>query len=253
MTSSGYIKLYRTIKDQPWYQDSEAVHLFMHLLIEASHTERQYIVKGDLITIQPGQFLTGRKQLSLNTGINESKVQRLLKLFEKCGQIEQQTNNTNRCISIVNWDKYQSGEQPVNNERTTSEQPVNNERTQNKNVKNNKNEKNGNNYGDGENFEQWIEDMKADELFRDQVAIRHKITGAEFENMLAEFFGQKKALGELTHGKYSDFRRNFLFWIPKNLELKKLKNDTGKTRNHANLIDEETARRVFARVTEGDF
>ena len=44
-------------------------------------------------------------------------------------QIEQRKTNTNRLISILNWDKYQIIEQPtkqrVNNNRTTSEQRVN--------------------------------------------------------------------------------------------------------------------------------
>ena len=51
-------------------------------------------------------------------------------------QIEQQTSNENRLITILNWDDYQKSEllieQQVNNERTTSEQQVNT----NKNVKN---------------------------------------------------------------------------------------------------------------------
>ena len=49
----------------------------------------------------------------------ESKVKRILKSFENEHQIEQQTANKNRLITVVNWDKYQSSEQQF-------EQQVNN-------------------------------------------------------------------------------------------------------------------------------
>jgi len=56
-------------------------------------------------------------------------------------QIEQQTSNTNRLITITNWNKYQihaqQSEQRPSNERATSEQRV----STNKNVKNVKNVK----------------------------------------------------------------------------------------------------------------
>lgn len=132
MNQSGYIKLYRSLSEQPWYNDSEAVHLFVHLLISATYTEREHLYKGKIKVLKPGQMITGRRRLSRETGISESKIQRLLKLFENCHQIEQQTNSANRCISIVCWDKYQQSEQQMNSERTASEQQMNSERTHNK-------------------------------------------------------------------------------------------------------------------------
>lgn len=150
MNESGYIKLFRSLKDQPWYHDSQAVHLFVHCLLEATHQGREYIVKGKPVTLKPGQFITGRNRLSAQTGINESKIQRLLKMFENCKQIEQQMNSANRCISILNWQKFQNSEQQMNSERTANEQQVNSSRTQNKNVKNDKKVKNEKNHSAGE-------------------------------------------------------------------------------------------------------
>src|SRR5690606_33660381 len=90
---------------------------------------------------QPGQLLTGRKSISSELKISESKVTRILKSLEIEQQIEQQTSNKNRLISIVSWTKYQNdeqqNEQQLNNKRTTTEQQVNT----NKNVKNIKNER----------------------------------------------------------------------------------------------------------------
>jgi len=125
----GWIKIHRTIIDKGWFQDSNAVHLWFYLLLKASHSKSEYLWNGQIINLQPGQFVTGRKKIANETGIQESKIERLLKLFESEQQIEQRKTNTSRLISIINYKKFQSNEQPfeqrVNNKRTTSEQRVN--------------------------------------------------------------------------------------------------------------------------------
>lgn len=125
----GWIKIHRTLMDKGWFMDSNAVHLWCYLLLKASHSKVEYLWNGQIIDLQPGQFVTGRKKIANETGIQETKVERLLKLFENEQQIEQRKTNTSRLISILNYSKYQMNEQPfeqrVNNKRTTSEQRVN--------------------------------------------------------------------------------------------------------------------------------
>jgi len=127
----GWIKLHRKLADKAFYtKDSEMVHLWVHLLFCANHKGREESLGGKPFQCKPGQFTTGRKQLSKETGISESKIERILFKLEKIEQqIEQQKMSTNRLISILNWDLYQTSEQPfeqqVNNDRTTSEQQVN--------------------------------------------------------------------------------------------------------------------------------
>lgn len=97
--------------------------------MKANHKEREEMFNGKPIKCRPGQFTTGRKQLSKLTGISESKVTRILDYFEKTEQqIEQQTGNKNRLITIKNWDLYQleeideqQNEQQLNNKWTTTE------------------------------------------------------------------------------------------------------------------------------------
>jgi hypothetical protein len=126
--NNGYIKLYRCLREKGYYKDSEAVHLWVHLLMLASHKEKEYMFNDKLHILNPGQFITGRKSLAKETGISESKCERLLNFFKTEQQIEQQKTNKFRIISILNWSEYQTSEQqneqPVNNQRTTSEQPV---------------------------------------------------------------------------------------------------------------------------------
>jgi DNA replication protein DnaD len=264
---NGYIKLWRDIEKQPWYNDSQAVHLFLHILLKATHVERQAIFGGKVVLLEPGQFVTGRNKLSAETGINRSKIERCLKLFEACGQIEQRTSSVNRCISVVNYVKFQKGEPRTSNERVTksvktqrnpkqpienrtrneqqeslstgtfsaiyevpnemsehqmgghqaaTKQQMNNERAHNKNEKNGKN-KNKIMSAMLEKYGDWIAKLKSDEPFREQIARQHQVIGPKFDKMLDEFIAQKNALDELKHPSYADFRRNFMFWIPKSL------------------------------------
>lgn len=122
---SGYIKLWRKLENSPIFTNSEAVHLFVYLLIKASRTERKTAYKTTVINLLPGQLVTGRKKLSEATGINESKVYRLLELLKSEQQIEQQTNSKYSIITICNWKLYQEDEQQMNSKRTTNEQQMN--------------------------------------------------------------------------------------------------------------------------------
>lgn len=136
----GYVPMWRKLKDSTFYRDSEAVHLWLHLLFEAQHKPKKEWFRGIEVDLLEGEFTTGRKRLSSETGISESKIQRLLKKFEKCHMIEQQTNSANRLISIVNYKSHQVGEQQTNNVRTIGEQCANNARTHSNNVNHYKNE-----------------------------------------------------------------------------------------------------------------
>jgi len=125
----GWIKVHRSILDKGWFSDSNAVHLWTYILLKANHTKSEYFWNGQIIDLQPGQFVTGRKKIANETGIQESKIERLLKLFENEQQIEQRKTNTSRLISVNNYSKFQSreqqNEQQVNNKRTTNEQRMN--------------------------------------------------------------------------------------------------------------------------------
>lgn len=128
---NGWIKLHRKLLEKAFYcKDSEKVHLWIHLLLKANHYDYEEMLGAKPIICKPGQFTTGRKQLSLETGISESKIERILTYFEKIEQqIEQRKTSTNRLVSIRNWSDYQESEQQieqqVNNDRTTSEQRPN--------------------------------------------------------------------------------------------------------------------------------
>jgi hypothetical protein len=139
----GYVCIWRKLRDHPRYRDSEFFHVWVHLILNATHKKIEAIFCGKKIVLQPGQLITGRHAISRDTGVNDSKVYRILEQLKSEQQIEQQGKNLSSLITITNWRVYQFSEQqieqPSNNERTTNEQPSNT----NNNEKNLKTKKRG--------------------------------------------------------------------------------------------------------------
>lgn len=129
MSREGWIKCWRKVLENPIVMKSPDHFVIWHILLyNAEPKPKQSLFGGRPITLQPGQLTTGRKQLAVNSGIPESKVERVLKDLESAQQIEQRTSSKNRLITILQWSDYQSteqqNEQRMNNKRTTSEQRV---------------------------------------------------------------------------------------------------------------------------------
>lgn len=138
--NNGWIKLHRKLLDNPVVmKDSDHLAVWIYLLLNASHTEYPVLFGGKKISLKAGQLITGRKSIASTLGISESKVRRILDLFEIDQQIDRQRSNKNSLVSILNWDKYQIFDQQIDqqatNNRPTSDQQV----TTNKNNKNIKN------------------------------------------------------------------------------------------------------------------
>lgn len=131
-----YIKSHRQTQENPVVcKDADHIGVRMYLLWNATHKNIDVMFQWKRRTLEPWQLITWRKVIARFLKINESKVQRVLKLFESEQQIEQHTTRQNRLITIKNRTLYQWSEQPneqqLNNKWTTSEQQVNT----NKNVR----------------------------------------------------------------------------------------------------------------------
>src|SRR5574344_1107616 len=99
----GYVKLYRKIFDNPIVsKDCETLSIWIYLLLNATHKEQKVIFNGKTTTLKSGELITGIISISEKLKINKNKIQRTLKLFENDKQIEQQTTNKNRLITVLN-------------------------------------------------------------------------------------------------------------------------------------------------------
>jgi hypothetical protein len=144
---TGWVKLHRKLEEWEWYTDSKSVHLFVHLLIKANHKPRKW--RG--IDVQPGQLVTSRDRLSMETGISTQSVRTILERLKSTSEITSKSTSTYTLITICKWATYQTAieesNQQINqppNKPVTNEQPATNQQlTTNKNVETVDNGKNG--------------------------------------------------------------------------------------------------------------
>lgn len=137
--NEGWISLHRkTLKNPVLEKNPEALYLWIYLLLKANHKDNPVRVGLQTIVVHRGQHLTGRKTLAERTGIQESKIERLLKFLKSEQMIEQQSFTKFRLITITNYNTYQDHEQQKNNKRTASEQQVNTNNNDNNDNNDNK-------------------------------------------------------------------------------------------------------------------
>ena len=102
----GWIKLHRKLSKKAFYDKPNYLALWVHILLSANHEENEFMWNGKVISVKKGQFITGRKQLAIQSGIPETTVERLLTFFEKERQIGQQKTTKYRLITIYKWHEY---------------------------------------------------------------------------------------------------------------------------------------------------
>ena len=122
----GWVKVHRKLLDNPVVcKDADHIAVWMFMLLSATHTPQQVLFGGDVITLKPGQFISGRSAISKAVKVEENKVNRIIKFFKKQQLIEQQASTKNSLFTILNWNEYQESEQQneqqVNSNCTTSE------------------------------------------------------------------------------------------------------------------------------------
>lgn len=145
MSLGGWVKVHRALSDHHISSDPATFSIWIHLLLLANHKETKRMINGRVIAVQAGQLITSRKSLAAKTGVNESKVERVLTALKNEQQIEQHGTSKFRVISIVKWADYQSdeqqNEQQVDSKRTADEQQMNTPEEVSSDTKNDKNGK----------------------------------------------------------------------------------------------------------------
>ena len=134
---SGWIKIHRKFLDWEWFNKSEAVHLFLFMLIKANHKSGKW--QG--IDIERGQFISSLGNISNATGISVQTIRTILKKLEKTNEIELKSTSQFTIVTICKYECYQDENETPNKQITNNQQTPNKQLTTNKNEKKEKNEK----------------------------------------------------------------------------------------------------------------
>ena len=122
MPLAGFIKLHRSLLEWEWHDDPTTGWLFVNLILMANFSPSEW--KGR--KIERGQLVTGRKALSVQTGLSEQMIRTSLNHLKNTGEITIKSTNKFSLITVVNYEKFQSdADEPTSN--LTSNQPATNQ------------------------------------------------------------------------------------------------------------------------------
>lgn len=114
----GHIKVDRKILSWKWYKDSNMLHVFLHLLLNANHKEGKF----NGIDLKRGQLAIGRKQLSDDTGLTEREVRTCLEKLKNTNEIEVKPTNKFTIVTIVNYNVYQASKEKKSSDQQNDQQ-----------------------------------------------------------------------------------------------------------------------------------
>jgi len=120
---TGWIKIHRNLLQWEWYDDLNVRVLFLHLLLTVNYEDKKW--RG--LSIKKGSRITGREQLSSETGISVRNVRTAIKKLEMTKELTIKKDPKGSMFTVVNWSKYQSSDQQNDHhtdQTPTSERPA---------------------------------------------------------------------------------------------------------------------------------
>lgn len=131
----GYVKLWRKTLDSGLLMNPTAWQMFGYLLLKATRTKRKMIFFGQAVELNPGDYITSRKNLSEELGLSERNVRTALSLLEKLEIVTIKATNKFTVVSFVKWATYQEdcpadrpAERPTGDQQPTSNRPAGDQR-----------------------------------------------------------------------------------------------------------------------------
>lgn len=106
----GWVKLYRSLLGGTVFAEPRLLKVFIWCLLKANKEDGyQCRVGKQVITLQRGQFITGRNMAAEELGMSPSAVRRWLCELQNGQQISLSANNKFTLVTVVNYGLYQSG------------------------------------------------------------------------------------------------------------------------------------------------
>lgn len=126
-SGQGLVFLHRKVRELPFYKtDSEAVHLWIHLIMEVNSADGMVTTEFGEYPVSRGQVITGRHTLSKDTGIAPDRVKYLLNKFAKMGMITTLANKKFTLLTVTKYDDYQQFFVPTECQQSATNNILNN-------------------------------------------------------------------------------------------------------------------------------
>ena len=109
----GFIKLSRSLLAWDWHDEPKTGYLYIVMLLLANHEETLW--RGE--TLRRGQLLTGRRQLSIASGLTEDEVRTALMHLKRTGDAVVSSKNKYSIITLPKYDEHCTVNQHIPGER----------------------------------------------------------------------------------------------------------------------------------------
>lgn len=184
--SGGWIKIHRKLSEHWLYQDSNYLHWWIDILLNANFEDKKVLIKGALYDCKRGQSVYSLDTWAKRWGADKSKVRRFLNMLETDGMITLENISVSTRLTVCKYECYQderhADETQVKRKRNADETQM----TPTKEFKNDNKEK------------------KEENIYR---AFAHlKITTAEFDKLIAD--GWEKEQIDETLDEIQNFANN---------------------------------------------
>lgn len=104
---NGWIKLQRGLLEHGIFQDGDLLRVWLYCLLQASYRQVQLPLGRQVIQLQPGQLLFGRKAVSQRLQMSEGQLRHIMQQLVELGSISVVSTNRYSIVTVVNWDTYQ--------------------------------------------------------------------------------------------------------------------------------------------------
>lgn len=137
----GWIKIHRKLLEWEWYDDTNVVRVFLHLLLMANYESKNW--HG--IAIERGQIITSVNSLASETHLSIKQIRLALEKLKNTNEIGIETANKYSKITISKYDTYQGCDdvegQTKDNQKANKGQTKGNQRATTKEYKEYKKER----------------------------------------------------------------------------------------------------------------
>jgi len=228
MERNGWIRLHRGIENHWIWETPKYFARWVDMLFLASWDTKTVLFNNRAVTVARGQFVTSSRMLQGRWKTNAKTVRVFLDTLEQDGMIRTATSKYMTIVSICNYDKYQTPQNPNENpaENTTfSEQGG---KREGKHLINNINNINNISHAKTrtrEEEEKLFEELKASATFRESCSAALGCAPETIDRLLGKFAGLMGA-EERIHEDDADARSHFLKWAKIQIDLTQRNNGT---------------------------
>ena len=201
----GFIVLHRKLLEWGWYDNTNMVRLWVHLLLRANFKDISW--HGQII--KRGQFITGLEELAHQTGLSLQKTRTCLDRLIECGCITKKSTNKYTIITICKYSDYQDLPEE-NNKQITNKQQTNNKEITTSKQRNKETRYNTHTICARE--EEFFDEAFRNETWREAIRMRHKLTEQQVSDLWEEYKLHSRASNK-AHESARDIQEHFNLWI----------------------------------------